>query len=191
MRKHLLFLIVCLFSMFTSQAETLIATYTSTFFSKDFQIEASDVKDDKFFVFIQIASKEQDTKAQIRIEKDKMDEFIRSLKKLRSLYATWLKDSSTKKNGDSMIDPNIEFPIVAIRWWMSEWVYSFNNKLEPKLLLLNDGRRVVSFANRAKGATSYQADLTVYWIFASVQDFDQILEILAPANLIPKLTVKK
>ncbi len=190
MRKHLLFLTICLFSALSSQAETLIGTYTSAFFNMDFQIEASKVKDDKYFVFVQIASKEQDTKAQIRIEKDKMDSFIQSLKKLKSIYETWLKDSSAKKIGDTMLDPGVEFPIVTIRWWMSEWVYSFYNKLEPKFLLLNDGRRVVSFANRVKSANNYQSDVTVYWIFANVQDIDQILSILAPANLIPKLSVK-
>lgn len=191
MRKHLLLLTVCLFSIFCTQAETLISTYTSTYFGQEFTIEASDVKNDKFNVFIQIANKEQDTKAQIRVEKDKMNQFIQSLQKLRSFYETWLKESTAKNSGESMVDPGIEFPLVAFRWWNSEWVYSFNNKLEPKCILLNDGRRVVTFANRAKGPTNYQTDLTVYWIFASVQDFDQILTILAPANLIPKLTVKK
>lgn len=190
MRKHLLLLTVCLFSIFGSQAETLISTYFSTYFNKDFTIEASDVKKDKYSIFIQIANKEQDTKAQIRVEKDKMDPFMQSLQKLKTFYATWLNDSTEKKSVDSMVDPGIEFPLVAFRWWNSEWVYSFNNKLEPKCLLLNDGRRVVTFANRVKGPTNYQTDLTVYWIFASVQDFDQILTILAPANLIPKLTVK-
>lgn len=191
MRKHLLLLTVCLFSIFGSQAETLISTYTSTYFNKDFTIEASDVKKDKYSIFIQIANKEQDTKAQIRVEKDKMDQFIQSLQKLKTFYATWLNDSTEKKSVDSMVDPGIEFPLVAFRWWNSEWVYSFNNKLEPKCILLNDGRRVVTFANRVKGPTNFQTDLTVYWIFASVQDFDQILEILAPANLLPKLTIKK
>ena len=187
MRKHQFFLTVCLFSFFSTQAETLIATYTSTFFNKDFQIEASEVKDDKFSVFIQIANKEQDTKTQIRIEKAKMEAFILSLQKLKSTYEAWLKNSSS---GDSMIDPGVEFPKVTFRWWLSEWVYSFNNKLEPKFLLLNDGRRVVSFANKVKTANNYQSDVAVYWIFASVQDFDQILSILAPSNLIPKLSVK-
>jgi hypothetical protein len=191
MRKHFLVCLVCLFSVLYTQAETLISTYTSTFFNKDFQIEASDKNDDNFYVFIQVANKEQDTKSQIRIEGKKMDAFLQALQQLRSEYVKWSKkNAAAYKNGDSMYDSGVSFPKVTIRWWNSEWIYSYNNTLEPKFLLLNDGRWVVSFANRAKGATNYLSDLTVYWIFASVQDFDQVLAKLSPSYLLPKIIDK-
>ena len=176
MRKFYLSIIVCLFcSLVTHAQDVVISNYTLSYFNESYDIEASEIKDGKFAVYIQVRAKRESTRAMIGIESDKLEEFKQSLVQMKEKFEKWSKVAKDNNVTDMSKEMGIEFPSTTFCWLGSKWFYSYRQKVNPEFRILDNGNHVALFVKKVKSSSNEYIDETFYWVFSNSEEFDELI----------------
>jgi len=189
--KRLLSIFTVLFWCgFSAQAEKVVATYTLSYFEKEYEIEASEIKNDKFTIYIQVSAENSSTRAMIGVESDKIAEFIQSLQQMKDKYVEWFKVAKENNVKELTKEMDISFPSTTICWKGTEWYFSFGQRLIPKYIILDSGKNVVTFVNKVTASSNEYIDETTYWVFSDSKEIDDLIAALNVEKIKSKLLEK-
>lgn len=177
MKKYILSLIIILFST-NIFAEKVVAIYHSDYWEKDFDIEATEIENGKFSVYIQVPAKNDHTRAMLEFESSDIEQLKATLLQVRDKFAEWSKIAHDNNVTDMNKEMEFKLPLSTICWHGSKWFFSFRHKLQPQFSILDDGKHVVSFVRKATASSNQYIDETIYWVFASPQDIDEFISVL-------------
>lgn len=175
MKKIYLSIIVCLFCSLVAHAEKVIGNYTLSYFNKSYDIEASEIKNGKFTVYIQVSAEREFTRAMIGIESDKLEEFKQSLVQMKEKFEEWSKVATDNNVTEMSKEMGIKFPSTTFCWLSSKWFFSFRQKINPKFLILDNGNHVAFFVKKVKSSSNEYIDETFYWVFSNSEEFDELI----------------
>ena len=187
MKKKLFSLMLCVFCVVALNAEKVVATYTLSYFNKTYDIEASEIKNDKFSVYIGVNAESNSTKAMIEVESDKLEEFKQALLQMKEKFIDWSKVAKENNVKEMTKEMDISFPSTTICWLGSKWFFSFGQKLKPKFLILDDGRFVVTFVKKVTASSNEYIDEKIYWVFSDSKEIDELISKLDVEKLKSKL----
>ena len=175
MKKIYLSIIVCLFCSLVAHAEKVIGHYTMSYFNKSYDIEASEIENGKFTVYIQVRAEREFTRAMISIESDKLEEFKQSLVQMKEKFEEWSKVATDNNVTEMSKEMGIKFPSTTFCWLSSKWFFSFRQKVNPKFLILDNGNHVAFFVKKVESSSNEYIDETFYWVFSNSEEFDELI----------------
>lgn len=162
MSKSALFniLLICLVNICFSQKS--IGTYSLSYFNKQYEIEASEIKNEKFSIYIQVGVQKDYTKAMIEVKNSDLEDFNQFLLQMKDKYVEW--SDVAKKNDVKDMTKEMDFksPSVTICWSSSKWWFSYGHKLQPSFLILDNGKMVVSIYKKATASSNQYIDEKIY-----------------------------
>ncbi|PXV61980.1 hypothetical protein CLV62_12323 [Dysgonomonas alginatilytica] len=174
MKIKLVFL-VCIFLISNASfAEKTVGSYSSSYFNKVYDIEAGEIKNGKFSVYIQVPAK-SDNRTMVLIESDQIKEFNSILLQMKDKFVEWskvAKDNNVTELSKSM---DLRLPKTTICWQGSKWFFSFGQKLQPSFMILESGKHVVTLVQKVTSSSNQYIDETIYWVFADPQEIDELI----------------
>lgn len=191
MKRKLLSLSLCVFCAIGLNAEKVVATYSLSYFNKTYDIEASEIKNDKFSVYIGVSAEHSSTEAMIEVESGKLVEFKQALLQMRDKYVEWSKVAKENNVKDMSKEMDISFPSTTICWKGSKWFFSFGQRLTPRFLILDDGRFVVTFVKKVTASSNEYIDEKIYWVFSDPKEIDELISNLDIEKIKSKLQEKE
>lgn len=177
MKKYIFTLLIILFST-SAFAEKIVANYHSDYWDKDFDIEASEIENGKFSVYIQVPAKNDNTRAMLSFESSDIELLKMTLTQIKEKFAEWSKIAHDNHVTEMSKDMDFKLPPSTICWHGSKWFFSFRHKLQPKFSILDSGNHVVSFVRKATSSSNKYIDETIYWVFSSPKEIDEFISIL-------------
>ena len=176
MKKIYLSIIVCLFCSLVAHAQgVFVGNYTMSYFHKSYDIKASELKNGEFTVYIQVSAERESTRAMISIESDKLEEFKQSLVQMKEKFEEWSKVAKDNNVTSILKEMGIKFPSTTFCWLGSEWFFSFEQKVNPKFLVLSDGNPVALFMKTVESSSNQYIDETFYWVFSNSEEIDKLI----------------
>ena len=184
------FVIVFLFMVTVAKAEQKVGEFYNSYFKKNYAIEALQ-KDGKLeSVFIGVESKGS-KESFIKVEGSDLETFKLSLNLVKSKYAEWVKVAKANHITEMNKAFSISFPKVEIYWLGSKWWSSYKLKVELKFIILDDGQMVALWAPTAKHWNNEYIDETIYFVFSTIEDFDNLIKQLNSQDILNKLLQTK
>jgi|SRR5690606_8537682 len=168
-------LLLLLISATAVKAQKKIDQYSSEYFNKEYNIEASLDKKGEFDVYIGIASETVSSEARIMLKSKDINDFINALIETKTKYVEWSKVAKENNVDNLTKDIDVKFPNVGIAWLGSKWFFSMSQRLKPKFSILNDGRHIVMFVNNNTASSNQFIKETTYWIFTDENEFDVLI----------------
>lgn len=191
--KKILFLMTVLTMLVptTTYAEKVVGIYHSNYWNKDFDIEASDIENGKFSIYIQVPAKSESTRAMLSFEDSDVEELKGTLLQIKEKYAEWSKIARENNVTDMNKEMDFKLPSCTICWKGTKWFFSFRNRIQPSFLILDDGKHVISFVEKVTASSNRYIDETIYWIFSSPKEIDEFISILNIDKIKEKLLSKE
>ena len=180
-----LFLLFCVAN--GSFATKVVATYSLSYFEKQYDIEASEIKNGKFSVYIQVNADEMSTRAMINVESADLEEFVRFLLQMKVKYVEWSEVAKANNITDMSKEMDIKSPSTTICWQGSKWFFSFGHKLQPRFLILDSGKMVVSIYKKVTASSNQYIDEKIYWVFSDPKEIDELVYQLDAEKIKEKL----
>ena len=190
MKKNYLTLMLCVFCVVGLNAEKVVDTYTLSYFNKTYDIEASEIKNDKFSVYIGVNAERNSTKAMIEVNSENLEEFNQALRQMKDKFVDWSRVAKENNVKEMSKEMEITFPSISICWLGSKWFFSFGEKLKPKFLILDNGNFVVSFYKKVTASSNEYIDEKIYWVFSDSKEIDELVSKLNVEKLKSKLQEK-
>lgn len=182
-----LFVFVSLFlSVNSSFGEKVISSYTSSYFNKEYNIEASEIKNGKFSVYIQVAA-EGSSNAMISLDNTELDKFNDFLQKTKEKYIEWSKVAKDNNITEMSKEMDFKSPSTTICWLGSKWWFSFGIKLQPRFLILDDGNYVVTIVKTVRASSNEYIDETIYLVFSTPEEIDVMISLLNEEDITAEL----
>jgi hypothetical protein len=187
--KKILFLLACsLCFLNVAFAEKVVGKYSLSYFDKTYEIEASEIKKDKFSIYIQVSAKKSNTRAMLEIESDKVDELKQALSKMKEKFVEWSNIARDNNVTDMTKSMDIRFPSMSICWRSSKWFFSFEHRFQPEFMILESGKHVVFITKKATSSSNKYIDETIYWVFAYPEEIDELISQLDIERIKSELT---
>ena len=187
--KKLLFISSLMLFIFTvrSYSEKVISTYSLSYFNKQYDIEASDIKNGQFSLYVQVNAEKDFTRAMIGLKSQDIPEFIEFLNKMKEKYIEWSDVAKTNKVINISKDMDLKSPSITICWSSSEWFFSFGQKLQPRFLVIDNGKMVVSIYKKVTASSNRYIDEEIYWVFSDPKEIDELILQLNINQIMKKL----
>ncbi len=173
MKTFALFSLLSLVS-FSVCAEKPVGSYYNQYFDVTYKIEASEIENDKFTVYIQVGAKSKNRRAMLAVDSDKLDAFKAGLWATKEKFTEWSAIAKTNNVTELNKEMDITLPDLTACWLGSKWFFAFNQRLKPKFLILDDGRHVVTFVKKVASSSNEYIDETIYWVFSSPEEIDEL-----------------
>lgn len=154
-----------------------VGSYTSSSFNKEFDIDLTLIKKNRFAVDIHIASDRVDGVTFIRIEDKNIKEFVTKLEETKKIYSEWraiAEDNEVEELSKAM---DIKFPKTDIFWLGTKWFYAEGQRLRPYFLISKE-KYSVFFCEKIAAKTNEFIKETIYWVFNDVDEIDEIINYL-------------
>ena len=184
-----IFFLSCIINV--SFAEKKVGSYSLNYFNKQYDIEASEIKNGKFSVYIQVSAERESTRAMIEVESEDIDDFIQFLLQMKEKYVEWT--NVAKANNVTEMSKVMDFlsPSTTICWRGSKWYFSFGQKLQPRFLILDNGGFVVSIYKQVTASDNRYIDEKIYWVFSDAKEIDKLIAELDIETIKAKLQVNE
>ncbi|MDD4211587.1 MAG: hypothetical protein PHC46_04300 [Clostridia bacterium] len=186
MKKIVLILFVSILCT-TVYGEKVVGKYYLSYFNQSYDIEASEIKDGKFTLYIQVHGGSQSTKAMLFVESDELKEFTQSLLQMKTKFEEWSKVAKENNVTEMSKKMDINFPPTSICWFFTEWYFSFYHTLIPAFMILKDGTYAVSIVEEATSSSNEYIDETIYWVFSDPKEIDDLISQLDAEKIKSKL----
>lgn len=174
MKKLFTSTILFLLLSLTANAQKVIGNYSLSYFDRSYDIAATQIENEKFTLYIQVSAERESTEAMLAFESNQIEELRQSLLQVKSKYEEWCKVAKENNIKEMSKEMDIKLPSTTICWSSSKWFFSFDNKLTPKFLILDNGKFVVAFMKKAISSSNKYIDETIYWIFSDTKEFDEL-----------------
>lgn len=190
--KRLILIFLSLFFASGIYAQTKVDTYYNSYFERSYSIAASHNDGDELSIYFQVAGETTDTDIRFVLEGEaKINSFISSLTNLRDKYSEWSKVAKENNVKDYSKDFDITFPIIEVAWYGSQWWFDFSVLLEPRFKVSKEGKCYAIFVGEAESSRNEYITEDYYWVFASVNDFNTLINKIQPTAIEKKLSQKK
>lgn len=178
--KKFFVVISLFFIVFTTYGQTL-GSYSCSFLDKECIVVYSSKVEG---YFIQISSGKNHDNMNFLVDDKNMDKFRSALTEARNKYAEWIEVA--KKNNVTKLDKemDISFPKGTICWTTSEARFCFGVAPKPRFLVKEGNYSFLLFSGRKVTASDNEyIDEEAYWVFSSVSEVDELLELISPDAL--------
>lgn len=175
MKKTLVIILVYLISSVVVYGEKVVGNYTLSYFNKSYEIQASEIENGKFSIYIYVQGERKTTPVLFSIESDEVEKFNKSFLQISDKFREWRKVAKDNNVTDLRKDVDIKIPSVTIGWLSSEWHFSFRNSINARYIILEDGRDVMIIAKEATSATNKYIKQKIYWVFAEPEEIDDLV----------------
>lgn len=186
MNKFILLNFLLMLSMLVF-AEKLVGEYYSSYWNKKFDIEASEIKKEKFSIYIQVPAKNDNTKAMLEFSSSDIEDLKGTLLAIKDKFNEWSQIAKDNNVTDMSKDMDFKLPSSTICWYGSKWFFSFGHRLQPRFLVLDDGRHIITFLKKATSSSNRYIDETIYWVFASPEEIEDFISVLDIEKIKEKL----
>ncbi len=159
----------------TIMAQKKVDSYYNSYFKTEYDISITEDKNGSLQIYIGVAAKHKSDNAQINIDESNLNDFILFLKNVRDKYAEWskiAKDNNVEKMAKSF---DIVSPRLTICWYGTKWYFSFDQKLEPDFMILDNGKHLAVAYNKVTASSNEYIDQTTYLAFESVDDINSLI----------------
>jgi hypothetical protein len=173
--KRISFFIIMLSIVSTIMAQKKVDSYYNSYFKTEYDISITEDKNGSLQIYIGVAAKHKSDNAQINIDESNLNDFILFLKNVRDKYAEWskiAKDNNVEKMAKSF---DIVSPRLTICWYGTKWYFSFDQKLEPDFMILDNGKHLAVAYNKVTASSNEYIDQTTYLAFESVDDINSLI----------------
>lgn len=175
MKKTLVIILVYLISSVVVYGEKVVGNYTLSYFNKSYEIQASEIENGKFSIYIYVQGERKTTPVFFSIESDEVEKFNKSFLQISDKFREWRKVAKDNNVTDLRKDVDIKIPSVTIGWLSSKWHFSFRNSINARYIILEDGRDVMIIAKEATSATNKYIKQKIYWVFAEPEEIDDLV----------------
>lgn len=179
--KKMMALILCLISI-TTFGQEKIGSYSSSYFDgRSFNISASEPKNGKFNVYIEVGGKHKTDDVQICVSNKNIEEFKSALVSVRDKFFEWKETAEANNVKDITKDFPYIFPKVDIAWYGSKWYFHFGKKISPTFFVFKDGSCAMVVYTKAQASSNEYITQEVYWVLKEREEFDDIIKYLDEA----------
>ena len=186
--KSIFAIFLCTFCIVNASfAEKNVGSYSLSYFNKQYDIEASEIKNGKFSVYIQVNAERDITRAMIEDKSDDLEEFVQFLLKMKEKYVEWSEVAKANNVTDMSKDMDFKSPSITICWSSSKWFFSFGHKLQPRFLILESGKMVASIYKKVTASSNQYIDEKIYWVFSDAKEIDDLVSQLDVEKIKAKL----
>jgi len=182
---------IFLFCIMDISAQRRVDTYSLSYFDRVYDILAStEIRNGRFRVFIEVSAQRESTRATIDVENTEMAGLIRFLVDMRDRYVEWSEIATANNVTELSRRMDFRSPPVTVSWLgagSSEWRFAFRERLQPRFLILNDGRHVVVIVQEVQSSSNRFIRETIYWVFSDAQEIDELIARLDVERIAKKI----
>lgn len=190
--KRLFLLVVCCLCGLNVFSQKKIDSWSCSYFNKEYDIECSSLNEKgEFDLYIEISGESSTRKANLNIASNNIPLLIEFLSKIKDKYEEWGRIAKENNVSDTSKDMDFISPRLTVCWFGSKWWFSFNQRLTPKFIVLNDGTSVVSMYKKVSSSSNEYIDQKVYWVFNSTSEIGELINKIQPERLLEKLKEEK
>ncbi len=168
-------------------AEKVVGSYFLSYFNKEYNIEASEIENGKFHVYIQVSGERESTNVMISIKNVDLEEFNNFLLLVKEKFIEWKNVAEQNNVKDMNKEMNFKSPKTTICWLGTKWYFSFGHRLNPNFIVFEDGRSVVSFYKKVTASSNQYIDQKIYWVFSEPSEIDELISQLNIDTITAKL----
>ena len=174
---------ICVFS------QKKIDSWSCSYFNNEYDIECSTKldKNGEFELYIGVSGDSKNSKINLNISSRDIPQLIDFLNNIKLKFAEW--SEIAKENSVTDTSKNMDFisPKLTVCWLGSEWFFSFNQRLTPKFIVLEDGTCIISMYKKVTASTNRYIDKKIYWVFSSQEEIDELITKIQPEIIKEKL----
>lgn len=179
MKKYSILILVLTLSSFV-QAQKKVSEYSSSFFDKTFEVQASEPKNGIFSFFIHCESKDKH-KVGFILKSNDVPDFINSLNEIKQKFSEW--EDTAKKNNVTDFDKEFNTKFNSVRTFFtygSDWHFESGVRVKPYFKVTQDGQCLIIFNSRELTASDNQFMTVKGFIlaFSSIKEVDEFINAL-------------
>lgn len=188
-----LFLLICTMALcLNSLAEEKIGSYAMSYFNgKSFKIEASEPKNGKFSLYIEVGGKHKSDNVMLGVESKDLESFKDALTQVRDKFLEWKKTAVENNVTDITKEFPVTFPKITIAWYGSKWWFAFNQRIKPTFFVFKDGTCAMVVYTKAVSSSNEYIDQEVYWVLREESEFNDIIGLLDENVIIEHFSTKE
>lgn len=193
MKKTLQLVVVLLFA-FQLKAQEKVNEYSMSYFDgKNYNIEATEVKNGEFSYYIDCASWGDDTDdVGINFKSTKIQEFQNKMNEIKDKYVEWT--NTAKQNGVTNFDKyfDIKLPSVNCFFMYGDYHFSFNRTPNAYFKVTTEGEcyAIISIRNLQASDNRYIEHDGLFMIFSSDEEIDDFINAIDRKHVIEKAEKK-
>ena len=187
MKKVLSVVLVLLVSSIALSADKVVGEYRMSYFDKSYEIEASEIKNGKFSIYIYGQGERESDKIFMSIDSDKVDEFNNSLLQVRDKFKEWRQIARDNNVTDLTKEVDVKIPNVMIGWYGTQWYFSYRNSIKALYMILDSGKDVIIIAKEATSSSNRYISETIYIAFSEPEEIDELVSQLNLEKITSKL----
>lgn len=179
--KKIISLFVVFLTCSMCLAQEKIGEYHSAYLNKDLYVEYSDKSNE---YYIQIVG-ETMTRHCCFIVKD-VENFRTSLLECKNKYAEWAKVAKENNVKTMDKDMDIKFSKGSFAWYYGgDWHFNFYATPKPRFLITSDNNYLFLLfsGNEFTASDNQYIKESAYWVFASVSEIEELLNLISPETL--------
>lgn len=174
-------------AMSASFAIKTVGTYSLSYFDKEYSIEASEIKNDKFTVYLGVSGAKETRTTMIGVESKNIEAFVQFLTQMKEKFVEWSDVAKENNVKDMSKDMDFKSPSTTICWYGSDWFFSFDQKLEPTFKIRDNGEKIAFIYKKVTASSNQYIDESIYWVFSTPEEFDALIEQLNVEKIMAKL----
>lgn len=186
-----LFILLFVFCAANTFAQKKVADYHSDYFEKDYEICITTAKNDPSTisdVYIDVAGERSSETVTLNYESPYS--LLSSLKEVRDKYAEWVKVAEENDITEMTKEIPVDMPSVIVCWYTSKWNFSYKKRFKFTFMILDSGKKVIVMNEKVTSTANQYIDTKFYWVFQSVTELDEFIELMNYPKFIEKLNVK-
>ena len=189
--KKSLILLCTIFLCTNLLAEDKIGSYNMSYFEgKSYDIKASEPKNNKFDIYIEVGGKYKTDQVMLSVASKDLDAFKNALIQIRDKFLEWKKTAIENNVTDITKDFPVTLPRVTIAWYGTKWWFAFNQYIKPKFFVFKDGKCAMVVYTKAKSSSNEYIDQEVYWVLQEESEFNDVISFLNDSVVIEHYNAK-
>ena len=188
MKREIIVLLIAFVTTISSVCgQEKITDYTSTYFEKKFDINASQDKKDttKFTYYIDCASADKlHSRVNLMLESSDLTDFIDFLNKIKATYTKW--QETAKQNNVTELEKEIDIKPFKCQsaFIYGKWNFDFAVKLTPRVKIIkNEMVLIVRSDELESSSNQFMKHDGFYLIFSSAKEIDEFINEIAVEKL--------
>lgn len=161
---------------FSAQAQKVIGTYHNDYFDKDYEVSASDT-DGKYELYLEVAaSGTKPAELNFSIDKENIQTLKNNFIDIKNKHFEWSNVAKANNVKDLNKEMNFTLSKATVCWNSGgKWYFSFNHKFKPSFMITSSGNHLTTITEKVQSSSNKYIDETIYWVFSTEKDFDQII----------------
>ena len=164
-------------------AEQVVGSYHSSYFDKDYEVEAAYSKGEQLSVYITVEGNSSTEKVYLNFKGEDIEALITSLQLSKTKFIEWEKIARENNVTDMMKPFDISFPYCTVAWYGSQWWFCFRKSIAPDFMVTSDGQILFLITGTATSSRNEYIDTKYYLALSSEKDFDSLIDAINPMRI--------